>query len=292
MTTHWVYCIVLLILFSTSCKQQKEKSEQQQGEGQKSAVTLFWDKYNLGDTVAIVRPEIGEQAIVDFITIAQQSDSKESVAALKKMLQRASQTPAVLEFFVENFGKYLYNPNSSMYNEELYLPVLEFMAQNEDIPQYEKQRFEQRLALIRRNNPGTKATNFVFQTPDGKRYDLYSQEAPYTLLFFYEPGCGGCASAIENLQPELTVQEWIRRGDLQILAIYATAEYSLWKDYQQYIPPLWINGINTDRSIIADNLYDLKASPTFYLLDSNKVVLLKDRNLAENILYLGQFLGQ
>ncbi|WP_197464860.1 DUF5106 domain-containing protein [Sphingobacterium populi] len=283
---------MLLILFSTSCKQQKEKSEQQQGEGQKPAVTLFWDKYNLEDTVAIVRPEIGEQAIVDFITIAQQSDSKESVAALKKMLQRASQTPAVLEFFVENFGKYLYNPNSSMYNEELYLPVLEFMAQNEDIPQYEKQRFEQRLALIRRNNAGTKATNFVFQTPDGKRHDMYSQEAPYTLLFFYEPGCGGCASAIENLQPELTVQEWIRRGDLQILAIYATAEYSLWKDYQQYIPPLWINGINTDRSIIADNLYDLKASPTFYLLDSNKVVLLKDRNLAENILYLGQFLGQ
>ncbi len=287
MKTYWICCISILLFFNSSCKEQKEKERPQT---KVSSVADFWDKYDFTDTVNIVRQDVGEQAVVDFIAIAAQSDPKKSADAIKTMLKRASFSPKVLNFFAESYGKYLYDPNSPMYNEMLYQAVLEFLMDEESIPDYHRQRFRDRLTLIQRNNPGSKATNFAFQTVDGKNEDLFSQQSKYILLFFYEPGCGGCAHAIESLQPIAKVQEWIKREDLQILAVYANAEPNLWKDYQQYIPSLWKNVMNADRSIIANNLYDLKASPTFYLLDEKKVVLLKDRNLGENIGYLERFL--
>ncbi|WP_166332765.1 DUF5106 domain-containing protein [Sphingobacterium chungjuense] len=289
MKTHFVWCILLVMLVHFSC-QEKRAEKPETMESATSTVTDFWEKFDFKDSLAIVKPEVGEQAVVDFITIAAQSDPKKSADAIKTMLKRASFSPKVLNFFAESYGKYLYDPNSPMYNETLYQAVLEFLVDEESIPDYHRQRFQDRLTLIQRNNPGSKATNFAFQTVDGKNEDLFSQQSKYILLFFYEPGCGGCAHAIESLQPIAKVQEWIKRGDLQILAVYANAEPNLWKDYQQYIPSLWKNVMNADRSIVANNLYDLKASPTFYLLDDKKVVLLKDRNLGENIGYLERFL--
>lgn len=289
MRTPLICCISLIFLITLSCKESKEQSKSPQSTT--LTVSEFWGQYDFSDTVNIVKPEVGEQAVADFLALATQSDSKKSVEAIRNMLPRAAVSLTVLNFFVENYGKYLYNPNSPMYNETLYLPVLEFVVSEESIPDYERQRFQDRLTLIRKNNPGSKATNFSFETVSGEKTDLYKQKAKYILVFFYEPGCGGCASAIESLQPIVQVQEWIKRGDLEILAIYANTEQSLWEDYQQYIPSLWINGLNADRSILAHNLYDLKASPTFYLLDDKKVVLLKDRNLAENIGYLERFLN-
>ncbi|MNP83768.1 hypothetical protein D3C76_1828110 [compost metagenome] len=50
----------------------------------------------------------------------------------------------------------------------------------------------------------------------------------------------------------------------------------------------WINGFDTDSKILSFNLYDLKASPTIYLLDENKKVILKDTYLQPVIQYFVQ----
>ncbi|MCL7988401.1 DUF5106 domain-containing protein [Sphingobacterium sp. lm-10] len=279
MRRHFIFYLALLLILS--CTERKQKTSTSA-----SAVTVFWDKYDFTDSIAIVQPEVGEQALVDFLAIAQQSDYKESVAAIKKMLERAVSSPTVLKFFIDSYDRYLYDPNSPMYNEALYVPVLEFAAQEANFPNYERQRFQDRLNLIKRNNPGNKATNFSFKTVAGNETNLYSQEGQYLLLFFYEPGCAGCAAAIEDLQRLKEVQEWISQGNLHIITLYAGVDPVLWKEYQQFIPSTWVNGINADRSILEHNLYDLKATPTFYLLDEQKEVLLKDRPLAEVVNYL------
>lgn len=274
------FSLAFLLIFSCQERNTKPKTSA-------SLVTVFWDKYDFIDSVKLLQPEVGEQAVVDFIAVAAQSDQEESAAAITKMLRRAATAPSVLRFFMDSYSRYLYDPNSPVYNEALYLPVLEFAAQEVSMPAYERQRYQDLLRLIKQNNPGTKATNFTFLTAGGNNTNLYGQQAKYLLLFFYEPGCGGCATAIEDLQRIAEVDQWIERGDLHILAIYANAEATLWKDYQQYIPHSWINGINADRGIIEQNLYDLKATPTFYLLDDKKEVLLKDRTLPETLNYLG-----
>mgnify|MGYP002527024690 FL=1 len=48
----------------------------------------------------------------------------------------------------------------------------------------------------------------------------------------------------------------------------------------------WINGYDKKQTIEQNNLYDLKAIPTLYLLDKDKTVLLKDVTTKEIEEYL------
>lgn len=52
------------------------------------------------------------------------------------------------------------------------------------------------------------------------------------------------------------------------------------------MPANWINGFDSNQEIANEELYDLKAMPTLYLLDKGKKVLLKDADLDEILLFL------
>ena len=72
-------------------------------------------------------------------------------------------------YFVGLFEKYLYDPNSPMRNEELYIPALEAMIASERLGEADKVRARYRLELARRNRPGTPATDFRYRRERGVR---------------------------------------------------------------------------------------------------------------------------
>ena len=59
-----------------------------------------------------------------------------------------------------------------------------------------------------------------------------------------------------------------------------------WKHKVEKMPANWINGFDSNQEIANEELYDLKAMPTLYLLDKGKKVLLKDADLDEILLFL------
>jgi hypothetical protein len=52
------------------------------------------------------------------------------------------------------------------------------------------------------------------------------------------------------------------------------------------LPARWINGYDSQSGIMSGDLYDLKAIPSLYLLNEQKIVLLKDARLEEIEAYL------
>ena len=68
----------------------------------------------------------------------------------------------------------------------------------------------------------------------------------------------------------------VEEGKLAILAIYPDADLSEWRDHAKDFPANWINSYDKTVTIKTDELYDLKAIPTLYLLDASKTVMLKD----------------
>ena len=50
--------------------------------------------------------------------------------------------------------------------------------------------------------------------------------------------------------------------------------------------PGWIDAYDAEQTILNQNLYDLKAIPTLYLLDKDKKVLLKDASVGQIEVYL------
>ena len=63
---------------------------------------------------------------------------------------------------------------------------------------------------------------------------------------------------------------------LKILAVYPDEDLEAWRQHIPDVPATWINSYDNTVSLKNDEIYDLKAIPTLYLLDKTKKVILKD----------------
>ena len=176
-----------------------------------------------------------------------------------------------------NFAdKYLYDPNSPMRNEEFYIPVLDAMLASPLLEEIEKVRPKARRELAQKNRIGTKALNFSYTLASGAQGSLYQQQADYILLFINNPGCHACTETIDALKNAPIINRLLGQKKLTVLSIYPDEELDEWRKHLNEFPKEWINGYDKKFAIKEQQLYDLKAIPTLYLLNKEKTVLLKD----------------
>ena len=128
-----------------------------------------------------------------------------------------------------------------------------------------------------KNRPGDVATDFAYTTPDGRSHRLSALKAHFTLLYFYNPDCPACREIKEYIRSSVVFGDWMDKTDgLRVLAVYPDEDLDLWRERLPQIPEAWIVGCDPGHKLMDDRLYDLKAIPTIYLLDSSKRVILKD----------------
>ena len=183
-------------------------------------------------------------------------------------------------------GKYLYDPNSPLRNEEFYIPVLEAMISSSVLTETEKIRPQARIEMAYKNRVDTKAIDFIYTLESGAQSTLYKIKSQYTVLFINNPGCHACTENIEALKDSPIINELIQKKQLAVIALYPDEELDEWRRHRDEFPQEWINGYDKSLTIKTQNLYDLKAVPTLYLLDANKKVLLKDATVQAITQYL------
>lgn len=249
-------------------------------------VQHYWDKFDFTDTTLIHLPDITEQAISDYIGMMKYVPEITAVASIKDMMGKASADSTMFAYFSSLYEKYLYDPNSPMRNESLYIYVLETVLEAPVLDEVSKIRPAHLLELALKNRVGKQAADFTYTLADGKKGTLYHTKADYLLLFFYNPDCHACKEITDQLAASPLVTEWIRNNKLKVLAVYPDEDLEAWKNHISYMPASWINSYDATVSLKNDEIYDLKAIPTLYLLDKDKKVVLKDVtfNQVENYL--------
>ena len=182
----------------------------------------------------------------------------------------------VFETFASLVDKYLFDPNSPLRDEDLYGAYASRLAAYEGYTVVQKEKYARDARLCALNKVGTKAADFRFADRRGKIRTLYGVEAPYTLLFFSNPGCEACMSIINVLKEDPQISGMISSGRLKVLNIYIDEDLDAWRSYMPIYPDEWYNGFDPDFVIRNETLYNVRAIPSLYLLDSDKTVLLKD----------------
>lgn len=251
-------------------------------------VRHYWDNVNLADTNYVHHPDITEQAWVDYIDVLKIVPAKTADAAIKDLFVKAETAKTSYLYLADLADKYLYDPNSPMRNEELYISVLDVLIASPTLDETEKIRPQGRRELAQKNRVGTKAIDFAYTLASGKNGTLHNITAPYTLLFINNPGCHACAETIDALKNAPAISQGISQKKIQILSLYPDEELDEWRKHLSDFPAEWIYGYDAKQTISEKNLYDLKAIPTLYLLDQNKMVLLKDVTAAEIDQYLSK----
>ena len=223
-----------------------------------------------------------EQKFVNWLQVLDMSSQKtvsKAVAGLYEkayICERKDSTSNVFETFTELVELYLYDPNSPYRNEDIYGMYAGRLATSEAVSAPMQEKYARDAGLCALNRVGTRATDFRFADRRGKMYTLYGVKAPYTLLFFSNPGCEACMNIINVLKGEPHIAQMIASGQLAVLNIYIDEDLEAWRSYMPIYPEEWYNGFDPDFVIRNETLYNVRAIPSLYLLDADKTVILKD----------------
>ncbi len=232
--------------------------------------------------VSGVKTDDVEAAFSNYVGLLGMLDLPEAMSAMDRLFdrvascERSDTVSNVFETVTALVEKYLYDPNSPFRNEDLYFPYAERLSFYEGFSAEKKAAYGYDARMCSMNRTGSRAADFTFVDADGMTYSLYGIDSEYTLLFFSNPGCAACKNIINVLSMDLSADSLISDGTLSIVNIYIDEDISGWYEYMPVYPESWYNGYDPDGIIRTDNLYNVRAIPSLYLLDREKNVLMKD----------------
>jgi hypothetical protein len=237
----------------------------------------FWDNLDFSDSTIPSRIDTNafRTSFVGYASMLRE-EKDGGVALVKSLMEKAGQNAPMMDMFFRIARAVFYDPNSLLRNDELYLPVLEAIYDSPIVSEESRAYAAETMMLVSRNCPGNPAEDFSFLTIQNRPGSLYGIRAPYTLVFFSNPGCNMCRDIREAMSASSLIGEMVRSRKLTVLALYPDEDTELWLSYKDEIPSEWINARDPGCTISSSGLYDLKAIPSLYLLDADKTVLLKD----------------
>jgi peroxiredoxin len=194
---------------------------------------------------------------VDLL-IAQTEKSKEAYRFLLITLVNKYESTKVMDFdkvFVHIIEKYYLTGKADEWTDKETLDKL-----------------RNRVAMIKPNFLGNNAPQLVMWDTLGNEINLRDIDAEYTVLYFYAPDCGHCKKktpVLYEAYPDL-----VAKG-VEILGICTTTDEKEWKDFIKTNDLGWINLADLESRTYVKYYYDVRSTPTVYILDKDKKILLK-----------------
>ncbi len=232
----------------------------------------YWDNYDFSDNSLIGDEDISEQGFSNFISIMPYVSEKES--AFKVLAQKMSKNAKMGDYFMAIAQKYLAEPLSPVYDESLYILLLQCYLSLDGISEKERSEYAFVLKMAQKNRLGTQAADFPFVLKNGKCSSLSDVKGEYILLFLGDPECDVCTDTKERMQQSPLLMELIAKGQLKVVSVCVEGATEAWR--KTNAPDGWLDACD-DKGIIYDQLlYDIPGLPVLYLLDYNRKVLVKN----------------
>ena len=121
---------------------------------------------------------------------------------------------------------------------------------------------------------GKKAPPVVMLDTLGKEISLYNVKAKYTILLFWDEGCGHCKKEMPKM---VELYKKLKSKDVQVFAYETEDSPKLWKKFIKDNNLQFINGYQPDqyKRAVTKKIYDIYSTPVIYLLDENKIIKAK-----------------
>lgn len=248
-------------------------------------VAHFWDGMDFTDRGRALDSAFVEQNFANFASVlpyATATGREDGVGLVLDAARKAGEEQ--IDFLYAVAVNYLYNPESPMYNQEMFLPFADWAIARG----YYADVAQDRRADIMKNRVGTMAADFAFELRGGGRSALKALRGTPVLLMFYEPDCSQCHEAEAALRGVPELGRAIAAGELQMLAVYVGDDRKLWQEHAATLPQEWLVGIDADRTVDRRELYNIGLTPSLYLIDADGRVQLKDGTLGHVLQMFGR----
>lgn len=248
-------------------------------------------------TLGVANAEV-EQALSNYINILSAAPMPRAQKAVRHLFDQivtahqADTSAHVYRIMTEMVARYLYDPNSPMRNEDYFLPFVKALAESPFTSEDSRPGYEYQARMCSINQFGQKVPDIRFRDINGRNHRLYDIQAPFTMLFFSNPGCNACKEIIDQVNSSAVASQMIAGGVVKVLNIYIDEDIDAWRDYEHNYPETWISGYDYTFTIRNSQTYDIRAIPSLYLLDSDKCVIMKDAPTERVIGFLENLIKQ
>lgn len=233
----------------------------------------YFDNIDLTDARILRTPFFGRKIENYFSSVLPQIPDTLLNEAIK-LIEKTRPSSEVFRFMVSNLFNYA-NDSQIMGMDKMLVGLAEkyYLAGEATWADEEfLEKLETRVKEIKPTLIGNKAHDLKMQSFNGQYYRLYEINAPVTILVFWEPDCGHCKKAIPKLN-EIYQKKLIDKG-VKIFAVYTQGNEPEWVDFieknQLYD---FINVWDPYRHTGFREHFDVKSTPTIFILDKDKKII-------------------
>lgn len=240
----------------------------------------FWDSFDFSSKEAVDQTALNDAFNV-YLTAMRYAERNKALASVNNIIKNLKGNSTLLYQFTKAAEEGLYGPRASIWSDEAYMPFLKAIVSDKNLSDTRKQRYAMQLDVIKRNTPGMKFPPVRLTLRNG-RHSNFEVKSPLTLVEFGNPDCDDCKFSRMKLEMATDIAEQIENGDLGMYFIVADAvpeEQPEILSLMQELPEKWIAGICYG----GDDTFDIRSTPSFYLLDKDGKILAKNLDVTEAV---------
>lgn len=191
---------------------------------------------------------------------------------IPRFMNRIGKKPDNVAFIGELAESKLYSDSAEIQSDELFLIFANEIVNNKKLDKARKLRYSHLAKVLSGSQPGSPAPMFNYVDTLGQRNHLELDSTKMgTIIFFNDPECDDCRMARLRLDTDIQTRRMIEGGLIDLVSVYVGEPTDVWRESVASNPVQWLSVASEE----PDDLYDLRNTPAFYLVNPSGKILLK-----------------
>lgn len=233
----------------------------------------YWDNFDVSNP-KLLRTTLYESKLMDYLQNVVQQHPDTLVKETEKIVEASRHDDELFRYVLGTLYNH-YNKSKVMGMEKVFANLAQYYISGK--ADWNDSTFvadiKERVEKMQNTFIGDTAKNFLAPTAKDKHIRLHEIDAPYTVIYFYDPECGHCKE--ETPVMKKVSDKYIDEG-IQFIGFYTQVDEKNWESYiEKNNLHQWINVWDPyNRTNFRFN-YNIYSTPTIYILDEDKRIIAK-----------------
>ncbi len=233
----------------------------------------FFDGIDFNDE-GTLRAPIFHSKVMEFVDKVTFQTPDSVVASVEYVLNKSNDSEEMLRYWVVYFFQ-KYQSSKIMGLDKAFVHISENYYLKGKTPWADEEmltKLREEMDFHRENQMGMIAPRLNLLDTLQDPISLHSISANYTILFFYSPDCGHCKKETPVL---LDIYHGLQSEGVEVLAVDSDTDIDKWKAFIQEHQLDWINASDPFTRSNFRRQYNVRTTPTIYILDRDKRIIAK-----------------
>ena len=230
----------------------------------------FWDQCNLKSAFSY-RTKF-KQAFCDYLGILPYANKDVISRSISQLIKEVKKQPQNMLTLGKIAEEALYSDSAVYWSDELYYHFAKAVVETKKITKEDKARFNRHVQVLDYSQVGMRAYDLPYTDENGQECNLKDITAPFIILFINEYDCDDCLFAKARLSTDIKTNQLIDDGTLAIVSLSPCEADDEWRSAITSYPDKWFKAASSE----VESYFDLKMTPTIYVLNINHEIVAKN----------------